>query len=63
LISTVSPALSLARSLSAAHDDMPGLAIAAAVTSSSPSGSGPICIAGATANSAIAPQGARGNRK
>ena len=40
LISTVSPVLSLARSISAAHDDMAGLAIAAAVMSSSPSGTG-----------------------
>ena len=40
LIKTVSPDCNFARSVSAAHDDMPGLAIAAAVQSSISSGNG-----------------------
>ncbi|KVR61123.1 hypothetical protein WK16_18220 [Burkholderia ubonensis] len=63
LTSTVSPAARRARSVSAAHDDNPGIAIAAAVTSSSASGSGTHCASGTTVRSAIAPNGASGPKK
>ncbi len=46
LTGTVSPALNWARSVNAPHDDMAGLAIAAAVMSASPSGTGRNCVDG-----------------
>ncbi len=63
LTSTVSPSLSFARSLKAAHDDIPGLAMAAAVTSSSPSGGATQCAEDATVLSAMLPCGAVGRKK
>lgn len=63
LTSTVSPRAKRARSVSAAQDDMPGIAIAAAVTSSSASGRGMQCAARTRVRSAIAPNGACGPKK
>ena len=54
-IRTLSPRTSCARNLSAAHDDMPGFAIPAAVTSSRPSGNGN--VKPATLRSAKEPTG------
>ncbi|AJX18939.1 hypothetical protein DO71_5666 [Burkholderia pseudomallei] len=61
--STVSPAASRARSVNAAHDDMPGIAMAAAVASSIESGNGMHCAAGTRVRSASAPNGAGGPKK
>ena len=49
--------------LHAAHDDIAGIAIAAAVASSKPSGSGTRCDAFTTVRSAMLPNGARGKIK
>ena len=61
--STVSPGRSRARSANAAQDAMPGLASAAADTSSNSSGNGSRCDAGTTVRFAIAPCGGAGSRK
>lgn len=63
LTSTVSPGLSFARSVKAAQEDMPGLAMAAAVMSSSPFGSATQCASGTTVRSAMLPLGALGSAK
>ncbi|KVT44289.1 hypothetical protein WK52_16770 [Burkholderia multivorans] len=63
LTSTVSPAVMRARSVSAAHDDIAGFAIAAAVTSSRSSSSGTHCVSGTIVRSAIAPNGAAALKK
>jgi hypothetical protein len=61
--STVSPASSFARSFMAAHADMPGLPIAAAVTSSSPSGNATHCPDLTTVLSDMLPSGGFGRTK
>jgi hypothetical protein len=53
--STVSPGLKLARSFKATHDDMQGIAIAAAIISSRPSGTIAHCEDGTTTFSAMLP--------
>jgi hypothetical protein len=53
--STISPATNLARSFKATHDDIPGMAIAAAIMSSRPSGKLVHCDDGTTTFSAMLP--------
>ena len=60
---TVSPACSFARSRSAAHDDIPGFAIAAASSAPSASGIANQCPSLTMVRSAIAPYGDSGMRK
>jgi hypothetical protein len=59
--STVSPATNFARSVSAAHDDMPGIAMAAATVVSRSSGTSMHWDDGTTVTSAIVPSGDFGN--
>ena len=63
LMRTVSPGWSWARSTIEAQQDMPGLAIAAAVTSSRASGSGMVRRGSTRVCSAMAPKGASGMTK
>lgn len=63
LIGTLSPGGKRARSTSAAEDDIPGLAIAVAVTSSTPSGTSTRFAAGTTLYSPMPPYSGRGKAK
>jgi hypothetical protein len=57
------PRLQLGAFREAAQDDIPGLAMAAAVASSSPSGNARQCAEGTTVCSAMLPCGALGRTK